>query len=85
MRKSYLDNIRWVTVVLVVIYHVLYMYNGEGLSGSMGKITDLEVQYYDIFEYAVYPWFMVILFIVSGISARYALDKMNGKESKPAN
>lgn len=80
MRKSYLDNIRWVTVVLVVIYHVLYMYNGEGLSGSMGKITDLEVQYYDIYEYVVYPWFMVILFIVSGISARYALDKMNGKE-----
>ena len=27
MRKNYLDNIRWVTVVLVVIYHVLYMYN----------------------------------------------------------
>ena len=29
MRKAYLDNIRWVTVVLVVIYHVIYMYNAE--------------------------------------------------------
>ena len=26
-RKLYLDNIRWMTVVLVVIYHVVYMYN----------------------------------------------------------
>ena len=27
-RKLYLDNIRWMTVVLVVIYHVVYMFNG---------------------------------------------------------
>jgi uncharacterized membrane protein YcfT len=26
-RKLYLDNIRWMTVVLVVIYHVVYMFN----------------------------------------------------------
>ena len=31
MRKHYLDNIKWVTVVIVVIYHVLYMYNAEGI------------------------------------------------------
>ena len=28
MRKIYLDNIRWITVVLVVIYHVIYIFNG---------------------------------------------------------
>ena len=71
MRKSYIDNLRWVTVVLVVIYHVFYMYNAEGLSGTVGKITDLEVQYYDIYQYIVYPWFMILLFIGSGSSSRY--------------
>ncbi len=80
MRKTYLDNIRWVTVVLVVIYHVIYMYNGEGVLGPLGKITDLEVQYYDVYQYIVYPWFMMLLFIVSGASARYSLDKHTGKE-----
>ncbi|MBR6483975.1 MAG: acyltransferase family protein, partial [Clostridiales bacterium] len=80
MRKSYLDNLRWVTVVLVVIYHVLYMYNGEGIVGTVGKITGLEVQYYDAYQYLVYPWFMTLLFIVSGISARYSLSKRTGKE-----
>lgn len=80
MRKSYIDNLRWVTVVLVVIYHVFYMYNAEGLSGTAGKITDLEVQYYDIYQYIVYPWFMILLFIVSGISSRYYLERHTVKE-----
>ena len=80
MRKSYIDNLRWVTVVLVVIYHVFYMYNAEGILGTVGKITDLEVQYYDVYQYIVYPWFMALLFIVSGISARYYLERHTGKE-----
>ncbi len=80
MRKIYLDNIRWVTVVLVVLYHVIYMYNGQGVVGTLGKITNLEVQYYDVYQYIVYPWFMMLLFMVSGVSARYSLDKHTGKE-----
>ena len=80
MRKSYIDNLRWVTVVLVVIYHVIYMYNGQGIVGVPGKITDLDVQYYDVFQYIVYPWFMLLLFIVSGISSRYYLEKHTGGE-----
>ncbi len=80
MRKHYLDNIRWITVIIVVIYHVFYMYNAEGVLGGLGRITDLPVQYYDIFQYLVYPWFMPILFVVSGISARIYLDQHSGKE-----
>ena len=64
MRKYYLDNIRWMTVMLVVIYHVIYMYNAEGIPGVVGPITDQRIQYQDIFQYAVYPWFMPLLFIV---------------------
>lgn len=80
MRKSYIDNLRWVTVVLVVFYHVFYMYNAEGVLGTIGKITDLEVQYYDVYQYIVYPWFMALLFIVSGISARYYIERHTVKE-----
>ena len=80
MRKSYIDNLRWVTVVLVIFYHVFYMYNAEGILGTLGKITDLEVQYFDLYQYIVYPWFMALLFIVSGISARYYIERHTGKE-----
>ena len=74
MRKHYLDNVRWITVVIVVIYHVLYMYNGEGILGGLGKITSLRVQPYDAFQYFVYPWFMPVLFIAAGMSSKYYLD-----------
>lgn len=80
MRKYYLDNIRWFTVVIVVIYHVLYMYNAEGILGGLGKITGLGSQPYDMFMYFVYPWFMPVLFLVAGISSRLYLEKHTDKE-----
>ena len=80
VRKNYLDNIRWITVVIVVLYHVLYMYNAEGVSGGIGQITKLSTQPYDIFQYLVYPWFMPVLFIVAGISSRLYLEKHTNKE-----
>ncbi len=80
MRKYYLDNIRWITVVIVVFYHVLYMYNAEGILGGLGKITNLTSQPYDIFMYFVYPWFMPVLFMVAGISSRLFLEIHTDKE-----
>jgi len=80
MRKHYLDNIRWITVVIVVVYHVLYMYNGEGILGGLGKITDLPIQHYDVLMYFVYPWFMPVLFLVSGISSKLYLEHHTEKE-----
>ena len=80
MRKHYLDNIRWVTVVVVALYHVLFMYNAEGISGGLGKITSLSIQHYDAFMYLVYPWIMPVLYIVAGISSRIVLDKHTAKE-----
>ena len=80
MRKHYLDNIRWITVIIVVLYHVIYMYNTEGIAGVVGRITNLDVQYYDAFQYMVYPWFMFLLFAVSGVSSRLYLDNHTEKE-----
>lgn len=78
MRKFYLDNIRWATVLLVMIYHVFYVFNAVGVMGGIGSFH--EVQYQDAFLYFVYPWFMVLLFLIAGISARYTLEKISAKE-----
>ena len=80
MRRYYIDNVRWVTVVIVVIYHVLYMYNAEGILGGLGKITGLSIQYYDIFQYLVYPWFMPVLFMAAGMSSRFYLEGHSERE-----
>lgn len=76
-RKNYLDNIRWITVVLVMIYHVIYIFNSQGVLSNFG-VQGIEVL--DGFLYIVYPWFMTILFVVAGVSSRYALAKRTNKE-----
>ena len=78
MRKHYLDNIRGMTVMLVLLFHVIYMFNGEGIIGVIGPITEHRLQ--DVLQYMLYPWFMDILFIVSGISAKLYLDRHSEKE-----
>ena len=77
-RKHYLDNIRWGTVVLVLIYHVFYLYNTVGVPFPIAK--DAGIRAFDTFSYLVYPWFMVILFLIAGISARYALENRTNRE-----
>ena len=78
MRKTYIDNIRWITVVLVVIYHVIYMFNGVTLFGVIGPFSDHQPQ--DMYQYIVYPWFMLLLFVVSGMSARFYLNGHTDRE-----
>ena len=64
--------------MLVVLYHVIYMFNGIETFGVIGPFSD--VQYQDAFQYIVYPWFMLLLFAVSGMSARYELVRRSEKE-----
>ncbi|MBQ1923239.1 MAG: acyltransferase family protein, partial [Lachnospiraceae bacterium] len=78
MRKTYIDNIRWITVVLVVIYHVIYIFNGVTTYGIIGPFTENQPQ--DLYQYIVYPWFMLLLFVVSGMSARFELERRSVKQ-----
>ena len=79
MRKHWIDNLRWVTVLLVLFYHVFYFYNNKGVFGGIGGFGD-GPQYQDVVMYILYPWFMPLLFILAGISARYALQKRSARE-----
>ena len=87
-RKAWLDNIRWMTIVLVVIYHVFYYYHNIGIDpmfkglapnpateGAKASVTVVA-----LFQYFVYPWFMMLLFVVSGIVANIVLQKKSMKE-----
>ena len=70
-RKHWIDNLRWVTVLLVLFYHVIYFYNAKGVFGGIGGFY--EVQPWDTIMSLLYPWFMMLLFLVAGIGSRYAL------------
>ncbi|MBQ5921759.1 MAG: acyltransferase family protein, partial [Alistipes sp.] len=78
MRRHWIDNLRWVTVLLVLLYHVIYYYNNKGVLGGYGGWGD-GPQYQDVVMYVLYPWFMPLLFILAGVSARYALERQSAK------
>lgn len=78
LRKYYLDNIRWAVVLLVMIYHVFYLFNGVGILGGIPGAKNIPA--FDTAACVIYPWFMVLLFIVAGISARYSLEKRGEKQ-----
>lgn len=35
-RKHYLDNIRWITLCFVIIYHIFYIFNSSGVVSNIG-------------------------------------------------
>ena len=78
MRKYYIDNIRSFTIILVVLYHIIYMFNSVMTFGVIGPITN--VLWLDAVQYLLYPWFMLILFIISGMCSRFYLESHSDKE-----
>lgn len=83
-RKNYMDNIRWATILLVLVFHVFYYFNKIGtpsiFQGNPEYTSGMPMTFAGIFQYAVYPWFMVLLFIVSGMSTFYALKSKTTKD-----
>ena len=39
-RYYFIDNLRWTTVVLVLIYHVFYNFNAQGVFGGIGGFRE---------------------------------------------
>lgn len=76
MRRHYIDNIRSFTVLLVILYHSIYIFNSVGVYSNINVkgIPDM-----DMLLYFVYPWFMCLLFLMAGICARYSLQKRTEK------
>jgi hypothetical protein len=54
------------------------MFNGEATAGVVGPFQ--KVQYQDAVQYILYPWMMILLFIVAGMCSRYYLETHSIKE-----
>lgn len=77
MRKNYLDNVRNIVILLLFPVHTFMVWNNFGSrfyiwAGANKILSTLIV--------AVNPWFMPLLFVIAGISARYSLQKRSKKE-----
>lgn len=76
-RKHYIDNLRWALIMILVPFHTAMAWNswGEGnyiwISGSRFASTFITL---------ISPWFMPLMFVLAGVSARYALRKRSFPE-----
>lgn len=77
MRKHYIDNIRNIAILLLFPVHTFMIWNdfGSGFYIWLGENKILST-----LIVLVNPWFMPILFVLAGMSARYALEKRTAKE-----
>ena len=66
---------------MVVIFHIFYYYNNIGIEAMFAGAKEYtgSVNFAGLYQYFVYPWFMLLLFVVAGISARAALGKRTNR------
>lgn len=77
MRKHFIDNLRWIFVLLLLPYHTFMVYNTFGESFY---IKGADIQVTTNFITLTWPWFMPLLFLIAGVSSAYALDLRTPKE-----
>ena len=77
MRKHYIDNLRNLTILLLFPVHTFMIWNNFG---SKFYVWQGENKLLSTLIVLVNPWFMPILFVLAGMSARYSLTKRSNKE-----
>ena len=72
MRKHFIDNLRWIDVFLLIPYHAAQAFNTWGEQNYIlfepNKIISSFIVFFS-------PFFMPLLFLLAGMSTRYALKK----------
>jgi hypothetical protein len=76
-RKHYIDNLRWLCVLVLLPYHTFMVFNSFGESfyihGASIALTTFIIQ-------VIWPWFMPLMFVLAGISSAYVLKKRSCAE-----
>ena len=77
-RKYYIDNLRWLAILLLFPFHAAQIWSGGEYSGFYIWSHTNAVLY--ACSTAVYPWYMTFLFTIAGMSCKYALQKRTNKQ-----
>ena len=81
-RKYFIDNIRWICIMMLFPYHTLMIYNAFD---ENFYIKGQDIIGTSAFMIASYPWFMPLLFVLAGVSSVYALRKRKLADSNGFN
>lgn len=77
MRKHYIDNLRWITLLILIPFHISMAWNVWGEPNYIffegNRLISSIVVFFS-------PYFMPLLFVLAGISTKFALQKRTIKE-----
>lgn len=77
MRKYYIDNLRWITILLLIPYHAAMAWNVWGEPNYIYFEGNRFISSIIVF---LSPYFMPLLFLLAGISTSFALQKRTVKQ-----
>lgn len=72
MRKYYVDNLRWIIILLLIPYHAAMAWNVWGEPNYIYFEGNNMISSIVVF---LSPYFMPLMFLIAGISTRFALQK----------
>lgn len=76
MRKHYIDNLRWIILLILIPYHTAMAWNTWGEPNYVffegNKFISSIIVFFS-------PYFMPLLFVLAGVSTKFALQKRTKK------
>ncbi len=72
MRKHYIDNLRWIVILLLIPYHAAQAFNTWGELNYIVLYPDKVISSLIVF---MSPFYMPLMFALAGMSTCYALKK----------
>ena len=76
-RKHFIDNLRWITLMLLIPYHTAMAWNAWGEPNYVFFESNKVISSFIVF---FSPFFMPLLFVLAGVSTKYALRKRSFKQ-----
>jgi glucan biosynthesis protein C len=77
MRKHYIDNLRWIILLILIPYHTAMAWNVWGEPNYIYFEGNRFISSIIVF---FSPYFMPLLFVLAGVSTKFALQKRTNKE-----
>jgi len=77
MRKHFIDNLRWMIILMLIPYHAAQAFNVWGEPNYITFTPDKSISSLIVF---LSPFYMPIMFVLAGMSTKYALRKRSRGE-----
>ncbi len=72
MRKYFIDNLRWMVILLLIPYHAAQSFNTWGELNYICLVRSRSISSLIVF---LSPYYMPLMFLLAGMSTKYALSR----------